>query len=95
MCQDSHPIGGSEWVSAHIATVQAEPGTLTLSLSSCPSPRFVVGLRYAWRKTPCPAKSCLVYSHATPSLPMPPYIRFGLVQDNNRHELDRSPVKLI
>ncbi|PVD28179.1 hypothetical protein C0Q70_10765 [Pomacea canaliculata] len=61
---------GTWWVDAPITSHQGSHVTITAS--SCNSTN-VVGLRYAWRESPCNLKQCAIYA-ADSSLPAPPYL---------------------
>ncbi|XP_046365448.1 sialate O-acetylesterase-like [Haliotis rufescens] len=57
------------WVAAPIHSHQANE--VVLSTTACT--HNVVGLRYAWRESPCDYKKCAIYGKDT-SLPAPPFI---------------------
>ena len=59
-----------------------------------PPVMHVVGVRYAWRETPCVLRGCAVYG-AESDLPMPPYIRLRLRADGLSHELEAGQVNLM
>ncbi|PVD28182.1 hypothetical protein C0Q70_10768 [Pomacea canaliculata] len=61
---------GTKWVDAPITSHQGS--LVTISASGCNADK-VLGLRYAWRITPCHFKQCAVYAADT-SLPAPPYL---------------------
>ncbi|KAK3611040.1 hypothetical protein CHS0354_017466 [Potamilus streckersoni] len=66
----------SKWNSVSI--VKYDDNTVTMSYKNqCPN-MYIVGLRYAWRESPCDFKNCAVYSKEN-SLPAPPYIMIGLI----------------
>ena len=52
--------------------LSGEAAALTLDGGVCGADQFIVGLRYAWRETPCVFQRCAVYS--TSGLPGPPFV---------------------
>ncbi|XP_048239907.1 sialate O-acetylesterase-like [Haliotis rufescens] len=57
------------WIAAPIQSHQ--DNQVVLSTTSCT--RKVVGVRYAWRESPCDYKKCAIYGKDT-SLPAPPFL---------------------
>ena len=82
---------GRKWVPTPISGRSS--ASVTLDWSACAG-SHVVGLRYAWRETPCPLHRCAIYG-AFSELPMPPYINMGLVDDGNMHDLKRQQINLL
>ena len=77
------PNPASKWVAAPIS--KAMPNAVQLDWKAC-SKMYIVGVRYAWRETPCPYKKCAVYS-VDGELPAPPYMSVSLIGDQKRHKL--------
>ena len=50
------------------------------------SNQWEMGLRYAWRESPCAFKKCAVYTIKN-ELPMPPFIVLGLISARNQQWL--------
>ena len=50
--------------------------SVTVSYQPCAG-QWIVGLRYAWRESPCAFKQCAVYSKEN-ALPMAPFLANGL-----------------
>ena len=64
------------WVAATITSTDSD--SVTLSTQGCAG-NHVVGVRYAWRMTPCPYKACAVYSaEGKMQLPAPQYINMDV-----------------
>ncbi|PVD28167.1 hypothetical protein C0Q70_10752 [Pomacea canaliculata] len=61
---------GTYWVDAPITSHQGSH--VTIAASGCNANK-VLGLRYAWRESPCNLKQCAIYA-ADSSLPAPPYL---------------------
>ncbi|KAK3097695.1 hypothetical protein FSP39_012205 [Pinctada imbricata] len=60
--------GTSWWIPAPI--VSSKANIVTLTTSSCSGANNkVVGVRYAWRKSPCPFKKCAIYEDIFPAPP--------------------------
>ncbi|XP_067675186.1 sialate O-acetylesterase-like isoform X2 [Haliotis asinina] len=69
-CSTATTCGGHDtWVAAPIQSHQ--DNEVVLSTTACT--HNVVGLRYAWRESPCDYKKCAIYGKDT-SLPAPPFI---------------------
>ncbi|XP_060559464.1 sialate O-acetylesterase-like [Ruditapes philippinarum] len=66
---------------------------VTQSYASECSIENVVGIRYAWRRTPCPFKKCAIYG-ANNSLPMPPFTYHGKAFSKKLIGKDKYVVKL-
>lgn len=71
-CRDNTMGPGSGW---NPAPVIAHSGTI-VTIQTC-ADSWIMGLRYAWRESPCPYKLCSVYSVEN-SLPVPPFIMNGI-----------------
>ena len=88
---------GAEWHPAHLTTRAGGPPQPSLTLA-VPGPchvQHVVGLRYAWRETPCHVyKGCPVYDAST-GLPLGPFIRYGLEENVEKRAIGRDPVELV
>lgn len=80
----------TQWEPAPIT--RHSSSSVTMDTSTCKD--HVVGLRYAWRETPCKLKKCAVYDTFT-SLPMPPYIKMGLIDDDVMHDLPQEQVNVL
>ena len=95
-CHPSFSTDERQWLTAPIAA--AQPSSLELSVSACGGGgRHVVGVRYAWRHTPCAPRQCALYtssSSSSPPLPMSSFIRHGLVADAQWHSLAPQPLPL-
>ncbi|ELT89020.1 hypothetical protein CAPTEDRAFT_219955 [Capitella teleta] len=83
---------GRKWESASIKGQSSR--SITLDLRHCPSNKHIVGLRYAWRETPCRLKQCAVYGSSS-GLPMPPYIQKDLTDDGKIHDLSAKQVNIL
>ena len=70
-CQLSE--GRAWWVPTPIMTSNATH--VELYAGVCGTRQGILGLRYAWRLTPCPLKKCAVYSKEN-SLPAPPFVAY-------------------
>ena len=70
-CQLSE--GRAWWVPTPIMTSNATH--VELYAGVCGTGQGILGLRYAWRLTPCPLKKCAVYSKEN-SLPAPPFVAY-------------------
>lgn len=53
----------------------------------------VVGIRYAWRESPCQFKKCAIYG-AKNGLPMPPFTYYGEAFKKNLIGKNKYEVKL-
>lgn len=60
-----------------VPITKSDVRSVTLSYKRC-GQAYVVGLRYAWRESPCPYKQCAVYSKEN-DLPAPPFVINGLI----------------
>jgi sialate O-acetylesterase len=69
--------GTANWYSANI--VDFSDYTVTLSWKQCAG-SFLMGVRYAWRETPCYYLSCPIYGLTT-KLPATPFIYQGLITE--------------
>ena len=68
-------------------------GNVTQSYASECSIDNVVGIRYAWRRSPCPFKKCAIYG-AKNGLPMPPFTYHGKAFNKKLIGKDKYVVKL-
>ncbi|XP_076467391.1 sialate O-acetylesterase-like [Babylonia areolata] len=67
--------GKAEWVPTPITDANATH--LQLYPGVCGGPdQLILGLRYAWRLSPCPFKRCAVYSKEN-ALPGPPFVMYN------------------
>ena len=66
-------MDGDDWTAVNIT--QSDSISVTLTLQSCDH-KYLLGLRYIWRESPCPYKKCAVYS-VDNELPAPPLIYNG------------------
>ncbi|KAK7478873.1 hypothetical protein BaRGS_00029854 [Batillaria attramentaria] len=73
-CQQNQCGDFNPWTAAPITGHDASH--VTVSYAGCGS-RHPVGLRYAWRTSPCDLKQCAVYA-ADSDLPAPPYVTKSL-----------------
>ena len=83
---------GREWVAAPV--VGHSGHTVVLSWAACAANQHMVGLRYAWRETPCRYNQCAIYD-ATSRLPMPPYIHLGLLDTGITMVLPRTQLNIL
>ncbi|XP_064594989.1 sialate O-acetylesterase-like [Liolophura sinensis] len=65
----------AEWKPAPIRKQRTSSIDLTYS-QNCGANVHILGVRYAWRESPCPAKKCAIYSKSN-ALPAPPYLSLG------------------
>ncbi|XP_076444485.1 sialate O-acetylesterase-like [Babylonia areolata] len=75
VCCSSHHTScdsSSKWVEAPITG--HTKSHVTVDVSGCGADGQVVGVRYAWRQTPCPLLQCAVYDSSS-GLPAPPFLR--------------------
>jgi len=96
-CHQAFSTSVRQWLTAPIIQRPSRSplNTLRLSVTSCDRGRHVVGLRYAWRHTPCDTLHCAVYTSSTPRLPLSSFIRLGLVPDSQWHSLPLQPLQLV
>ena len=64
--------------------IKIEDHRVTMSYKGNCSKQYVMGVRYAWRESPCQFKKCAVYSKEN-DLPAPPYIALGLFGGGPQH----------
>ncbi|XP_064612448.1 sialate O-acetylesterase-like [Liolophura sinensis] len=64
------------WRAAPIAGLRTSSIDLAYG-QNCGSNVHILGVRYAWRESPCSFKSCAVYSKVN-GLPAPPYMSLGM-----------------
>ncbi|KAK2176658.1 hypothetical protein NP493_649g01057 [Ridgeia piscesae] len=83
---------GREWVAAPVVAHSGH--MVVLSWAACAANQHMVGLRYAWRETPCRYNQCAIYD-ATSSLPMPPYIHLGLLDTGITMILPRTQLNIL
>ncbi|KAL4224757.1 hypothetical protein ACF0H5_015454 [Mactra antiquata] len=69
-------VPGKSWWLPTTTMQGYDQGNATLSYASECSVDNVVGIRYAWRESPCPFKNCAIYG-ANNELPMPPFTYYG------------------
>ncbi|KAK2143203.1 hypothetical protein LSH36_867g00050 [Paralvinella palmiformis] len=81
---------GREWLPAPI--VKHTGTSVTISWRTCQG-RHLVGVRYAWRDTPCEWQNCAIYDKFS-KLPMLPYIKQRLHADGNKHPLVLEQINL-
>ena len=58
--------------------IETETHRVAMSYKGNCSDQFIVGVRYAWRESPCEFKQCALYSMEN-DLPAPPFIDLGLI----------------
>lgn len=61
----------SVWQPSHV--LASNISSISLDGTVCGSGQMIVGIRYAWRESPCNFKQCAVYSLGN-SLPGPPFL---------------------
>ncbi|CAH1793020.1 unnamed protein product [Owenia fusiformis] len=69
-------VGIAEWEGAPILEVRTT--SITIQAQCADASDFIVGVRYAWRVSPCARNQCAIYSAQT-SLPGPPFIHWAVL----------------
>lgn len=72
----------SIWMTAPL--IQHDQHSITMSYKGNCSRKYVMGIRYEWRESPCLSKQCAVYN-ANNGLPAPPVIELGLFGSASNH----------
>jgi sialate O-acetylesterase len=73
---------GNQWVAAPL--VSSDNTSVSIEYNVCPSGEIVIGIRYAWRESPCDFKKCAVYESVN-GLPGPPFLITGATGDGSSY----------
>ena len=76
-----------------VTVAQKDLATVTLAITPC-SDKYVTGIRYLWRESPCPYKQAAVYSIEN-DLPSGPFIYRGYIGYHSANAINARGQKRI